>query len=96
MSAAVRVEHDAAGSRFVAALDEGEGVLAYRKVGEKTLDLQHTVVPEAARGDGVGDALVRAALDHARAHGMTVVPTCPFVAVWLKAHPDQQSLVAQQ
>ena len=92
---APRVEHDAAGSRFVAPLDDGEGVLAYRKIDARTLDLQHTVVPESARGGGVGDALVRAALDYARANGMRVVPTCPFVAVWLKAHPDQQSLVAR-
>ena len=93
---APRVEHDAAGSRFVAPLDEGEGVLAYQKVGARTLDLQHTLVPEPARGAGVGEALVRAALDYARAHDMTIVPTCPFVAAWVKRHPADQRLVAQQ
>jgi predicted GNAT family acetyltransferase len=93
---APRVVHDASGSRFVAPLDEGEGVLSYRRVGERTLDLQHTVVPEAARGRGVGEALVQAAFDHARAHHQRVVPSCPFVAAWLESHPEQEALVATE
>lgn len=92
---APHIEHDAANHRFVARLDEGEAYLSYEPAGEHTLDLQHTVVPEAARGAGVGEALVRAALDHAGAHRHQVIPSCPFVATWLEGHTDYQRLVAR-
>ena len=90
-----RIEHDGANRRFVARLDAGEAYLAYEPAGPRTLDLQHTVVPDAARGAGVGQALVRAALDHARVNHQQIIPSCPFVATWLEGHPEAQSLVAR-
>jgi predicted GNAT family acetyltransferase len=89
-----RVEHDAAGRRFVAATEAGDAYLAYQPLGTGTLDLQHTVVPEPARGAGVGESLVRAAVDYARAHGQRIVPSCPFVVDWLEGHPEARDLVA--
>ena len=89
-----RIEHDATKHRFVARLPEGEAYLAYAPGGAHTIDLQHTVVPEPARGAGVGDALVRAAVDYARAHKQQVIPTCPFVAEWISEHPEAQDVVA--
>ena len=91
---APRVEHDAAGQRFVAHLDAGDAYLAYRPSGSSIIDLQHTVVPEPARGAGVGEALVRAAMDHARTNQQRVIPSCPFVADWLEQHPEAADLVA--
>lgn len=88
------IEHDAAASRFVAHLDAGDAYLAYQTAGPSTLDLQHTMVPEEARGQGVGESLVRAAFDYARAHDQRVIPSCPFVASWLQEHPDAGDLVA--
>ena len=57
------------------------------------LSLIHTEVPTALQGKGVGKALVRAALDYARAHRMTVKPFCPFVARYIRRHPEFQDLV---
>ena len=89
-----RVQHDEAGHRFVAHTEEGDAFLAYEPRGHDTLDLQHTVVPEGARGRGVGDALVRAAIDHARRHEYRIIPSCPFVDAWLTDHPDARDLLA--
>jgi len=88
------VEHDTAKRRFVAHLPAGDAYLAYAPGGPHTIDLQHTVVPAEARGAGVGDALVRAAVDYARAHKQQVIPTCPFVAEWISEHPEAQDVVA--
>jgi len=88
------VRHDADGNRFVAELPEGEAYLGYHQMGENTLDLQHTIVPEAARGRGVGESLVAAAMQYARTQQWQVVPTCPFVKEWLNDHPEAQDLVA--
>lgn len=89
------VTHDEAAHRFEADLGaEGVGYLAYEPVGDGVLDLQHTIVPEAAQGQGVGGQLAGAAFAYAREHGLRVIPTCPFVAEWLREHPEMSNLVA--
>jgi len=89
------IQHDAADRRFYVRLPEGEAYLSYEEVGDGTLDLRHTIVPGPAQGRGVGDSLVRAALDYAREQGARIVPSCPFVQAWLDDHPDEQDLVAR-
>ncbi len=54
----------------------------------------HTEVPEALRGRGVANRLARAALDHARAASLLVVPRCPFIRAYIQRHPEYQPLVA--
>lgn len=86
------VEHDASGERFVARVDGEEvGFLEYAARGE-ALDLLHTVVLPESRGRGVGEALVRAALAHARSLGGRVIPSCPFVAAYFDGHPDERDV----
>ena len=84
------VEHDEQGHRFYVRLPDGEAELVYGEFSEGILDFQHTEVPGSARGTGVGDALVRAALAWARAQGRKVVATCPYVQRWLRAHPEER------
>jgi predicted GNAT family acetyltransferase len=55
--------------------------------------LPHTEVDPAFEGQGIGSALVRAALDDVRRQGRNAVPVCPFVRSWLDRHPDYADLV---
>jgi predicted GNAT family acetyltransferase len=97
----MQVEHQESRNRFVVRVEGGDGddaqheeaELAYRRVGPTIIDLQHTYVPESARGHGVAEALARAALGYARERGYRVVPTCPFVRQWLRTHPEDATLV---
>ena len=84
------IEHDPAGSRFVVALPGGDAELLYDMFADDVINLQHTEVPPSAKGQGVGDALVRAALAYAREHGFRVMATCPFVQAWLRRHPEER------
>lgn len=86
----MNVEHDEQRERFFVTLPEGEAELVYGEFSEGILDLRHTEVPPSARGEGVADALVRAALAFATARGSRVVATCPYVQRWLKAHPEER------
>lgn len=87
-ASATPVRHHPDAHRFTADVGGEEAVLAYEVLPGGTLDLQHTVVPVAARGGGVGAALVEAAVAHARAHHVRLVATCPYVVAWLERHPE--------
>ena len=87
------VEHDEKNSRFVVHVDGSEAELAYTLPGARLIDLQHTFVPESARGHHVAEALAEAAFAYAREHGLRVVPSCPFVRRWLRTHPEEAKLV---
>jgi hypothetical protein len=80
----VPIRHESDARRFSADVGaEAPAVLTYAARPDGALDLQHTIVPPEARGRGVADALVRAAVAHARAHDVRLVPTCPYVAEWV-------------
>ena len=55
----------------------------------------HTEVEPAFEGKGVGAALARAALDDARERNLTVIATCPFVAGWMRRHPEYHDVAYQ-
>jgi predicted GNAT family acetyltransferase len=91
--AEVDVQHRESTRRFTTRTPTGLAYISYARPDEQTFDLQHTVVPEADRGQGVGGALVRAAVGHARKQGAKIIPTCPFVKAWLERHPEQRDVV---
>ncbi|HEX6049759.1 MAG TPA: GNAT family N-acetyltransferase [Gemmatimonadaceae bacterium] len=89
----MRVEHEESRNRFFVRVGDEEAELAYTRPGRGLLDLQHTYVPESARGQGIAEALATAAFEYARQRGDQVIPTCPFVRKWLESHPEEASLV---
>ena len=92
----MKVENDIANHRFLVRLPEGEGELIYSQLAPDTLELVHTEVDPKLRGRGVAEAIADAAFEHARAHGMRIVPTCPYVQRWLEKHPEQNDLVTSR
>jgi hypothetical protein len=47
------------------------------------------------RGEGLAGAIVEAALEWAEGEGYQVIPTCPYVARYIDAHPRFQGLVTE-
>src|SRR4051812_24995791 len=72
--------------------DELAGFTAYRSAPGR-LVFVHTEVADRYEGHGVGSALVRAELDDARRRGLRVTPQCPFVAAYIRRHPEYLELV---
>jgi predicted GNAT family acetyltransferase len=85
---------DAPGAeRYEAHLDgELAGVLEY-VVKRGRIALVHTEVAPAFEGRGVGAALARFALDDARARGLRVIASCPYVRSYLAKHPEDHDIV---
>ncbi|MFP8960649.1 GNAT family N-acetyltransferase [Streptomyces nanhaiensis] len=54
------------------------------------------VVSRPFLGRGIGDRLVRTALDDARRRGLRIRPACAFVEQWIVMHPEYRDLVAEE
>lgn len=87
------ITNNSAAGRFETNTEHGVAHLKYLARGD-VLDLVHTEVPREAEGQGIGAALAKAALDHARSEGMKVIPSCPFVRTYVKRHGEYADLVA--
>jgi hypothetical protein len=81
------VIHNEGKGQFEIKLQEEVAVLQYHRNGN-TMRLLHTEVPVTLRGRGLGNQLVRAALDYAHFNQLTIVPVCPFVKAYLQKHPE--------
>lgn len=68
--------------------------LDYR-LGRDTIALIHTEVPDELQGQGIGSAIMRTALQHARDNELTVLPYCPFVAAYIERHPEWSDIVGE-
>ena len=53
----------------------------------------HTEVDERFQGRGLGDRLIRGALEDARARGLAVLPFCPFMKAFIERHREFEALV---
>jgi hypothetical protein len=74
---------------------ESDGHKAYLEysLGAGVLELIHTEVPPEMRGGGTGSQLIKGALDYARENHLKVDVVCPFVAAYIKRHPEYSDLV---
>ena len=88
------LRHDPDAGRYEAWSDGVRiGVASYRRDSDVVV-IPSVVVDPAHRGGGVASALTRFALDDVRASGATrVVPSCPYVRVWIDRHPAYRDLV---
>src|SRR5688500_5599731 len=89
---AITVRHAAEHSRFEATVNGQLCIAQYRLI-DGVMWLTHTEVPAALRGRGHAARVVKAALDHARAHGLKVRPACSYVHAYLRRHPEARDLL---
>lgn len=75
--------------RYVLRDESGaEAEMTYSRAGASQLIIDHTGVPDAFRGQGIGLKLVERAVADARAEGKTILPLCPFAAAQFARHPE--------
>ena len=55
--------------------------------------LTHTEIPTYLEGQGIGSSLVKQVLQNIKEKDLTLVPLCPFVALYIKRHPEWKTLV---
>jgi predicted GNAT family acetyltransferase len=86
------VRHNPGASRFEADVEGGIAHADYRMQGA-VMRIVHAEVPRAAEGRGIAAQVVRAALEHARRHGLRVQPMCSYVRSYMSRHPETHDLL---
>jgi predicted GNAT family acetyltransferase len=86
----VKIEREDNGSkgRYVYHADGQEAEMTFTNVGTHQIIIDHTGVPDAFRGQGIGLRLVERAVADAREQGKTIIPLCPFAAAQFRRHPE--------
>ena len=89
----LEVKNNQTKNQFEANLDGKTALIKYQKETDGTLNLFHTEVPDEFEGKGIGSRLVKNALEQIKAEGLKINPSCPFIAAYIKRHPEYENLV---
>lgn len=79
-------------NRFEAEVNGKLAVVEYMDRGARIV-YTHTEVPDGQEGEGIGSQLAKYELEYARAQEKIVLPLCPFIAAYIRRHPEYQDLV---
>jgi len=92
----ISLEDGGSKGRYVYRADGTEAEMTFTRAGEGLVIIDHTGVPDAFRGQGVGAALVTKAVADFRAAGKKVLPLCPFAAAQFRRHPEWTDLLQER
>jgi uncharacterized protein len=84
---AITIKNNEDAQRYEAEIAGQVAFAQYQRAGDRII-FTHTEVPAALEGHGIAAKLARTALDDAAAHGLTVVPLCPYVASYIRRHQE--------
>ena len=80
--------HQANQQQFIGMVEGKESSLRYRRLDAKTIDAYSTFVPPELRVQGIADQLARAFFNWTQAEGLTIVPSCRYIDVWLRRNAN--------
>lgn len=88
-------ENDSKGRYVLRGANGAEAEMTFSKAGETLIIIDHTGVPDAFRGQGVGLKLVTRAVEDARKAGKKIIPLCPFAKAQFERHKDWVDVLKQ-
>ncbi|MCB1480200.1 MAG: N-acetyltransferase [Rhodobiaceae bacterium] len=89
----IREDNETKG-RYIARIPgKPDAEMTFSKAGTSRIIIDHTGVPDALRGMGVGKALVERAVMDARAAGIKILPLCPFAKATIERTPEWQDVL---
>ncbi|MET7424474.1 GNAT family N-acetyltransferase [Dactylosporangium sp. NPDC005555] len=84
----IDVVDDPSQHRFELRVDGAHAGAAYYRLQPGEIVFTHTEVDKAFEGQGLGSKLAAGALAQAKQRDLKIVPQCPFIAAYLKRHPE--------
>jgi predicted GNAT family acetyltransferase len=88
-----QVKDDPAQNRFEMDID-GSTVFVTYKLAQSIPTLVHLEVPKALEGHGVATRFTKTLLDLLRAEKRKAVVVCPFIAAYIRKHPEYEDVLA--
>ena len=88
-----REDRDTRGGRWTVVVDGHESEMTYSRASPTLIIIDHTGVPDALRGRGVGQVLVTRAVEDARREGFKIIPLCPFAKAQFLRHKEWQDVL---
>jgi predicted GNAT family acetyltransferase len=89
----IRSEETGSKGRYSTIVEGHEAEVTYSRASPQLVIVDHTGVPDALRGKGVGQALAVHAVEAARTGGWKIMPLCPFFRAQAMRHKDWQDVV---
>lgn len=83
----LEVKHNPEQKRFELQVGDHLALVEYM-LANTNIIFTHTEVPPALEGKGVGGKLAKFVLDYAVAQGYKIQPLCPFIAAYVRRHPE--------
>ena len=69
--------------------------MTFSRTGERLIIIDHTEVPAALRGRGVGERLIERAVEDARADSFRIFALCPFAAAQFRRHEEWRDVLSK-
>lgn len=88
-----RGEHGRKGAFYIEEDGEWIAEMTYFRSSPGVITIDHTEVDETLRGEGIGEDLVRTAVEYARANNLKIRPVCPYTKKVIDATPEFQDVV---
>ncbi len=95
MSSGLQIRHERPARRFGARLDGLIAYLSYEERGDNVLEYAQVYVPPEQRGRGVAAEITRTALEYARENGYSVIPSCSYVAAFVRRHREYDDILTR-
>jgi len=89
----IKNEVTTSGGRYVAELEGHQAEMTYSRTSPKLVIIDHTGVPDALRGKGVGQALALHAVEEACKGGWKIFPLCPFFKAQSQRHAEWADVI---
>ncbi|MFC7357581.1 GNAT family N-acetyltransferase [Jejudonia soesokkakensis] len=67
--------------------------LTYVWTGKTKIIIDHTEVDDSLRGEGIGEKLVRQAVDFAKEKDVSILPLCPFAKAIIDKNKELQDIL---
>jgi len=87
----LEVVHNAAQKRFEIQIGDQVAMVKYI-LGSKEIIFTHTEVPPAFEERGIAGKIAKVAVEYAKAQGLRIRPMCPYIAEYIKRHPEYHSI----
>lgn len=89
----VEREEGATKGRYFVRVGDHLAEMTYTRIGNSGIIIDHTEVPQALGGQGLGLAMVKTAVNDARAKGCYIIPLCPFAKAQFLRHSGWQDVL---